>query len=108
MSCGGCKGVTKIFHGAVGLAKAALGLDAVSVSVREARLDRCRVCEHATRHPTKRTAAGLPLVRWCRACRCWLDAKTRVASESCPIGSWTKSLDLRIDAPTQKITKSET
>lgn len=83
-----CGSVHRIAHGALGLVKAGLHIDAASADVREARLGQCRWCEHSTKHPTKRTPDGLPLVRVCLRCRCWIGAKVRVAKEACPIGLW--------------------
>lgn len=89
MSCGTpCKGVTRIVHGSIGLAKAALRIDSVSETVRAERLRACRTCAHSSKHPTRRSEDGLPRVRMCGQCRCWIGAKVRVAGEACPIGLW--------------------
>ncbi|HEV7299202.1 MAG TPA: hypothetical protein VGN72_07545 [Tepidisphaeraceae bacterium] len=86
MNCSDC---TK---GVVGLAKA--GLQAVGVAVDQARddvvqarRDQCRACEFATRNHDPKHAAtkGLTNLSRCTICNCFLAAKTRLASEQCPL-----------------------
>jgi hypothetical protein len=85
----GC-GCEKVIHGAVGLTKAALGVDAIPLEVMQARRDECRDCEHATRNPSPRYAVnkGLTSLSRCRKCDCLIAAKTKLAGERCPIGRW--------------------
>lgn len=76
-------------HGAVGLAKA--GLQAAGVSIDAAaelmvfeRRQKCISCEEAK---------GSGTMARCAACHngrvpCFIAAKTRIASESCPRGKW--------------------
>ncbi|MCC7409966.1 MAG: hypothetical protein IT442_18005 [Phycisphaeraceae bacterium] len=57
--------------GAVGLAKAYLGLDKADDATARRRWEICTTCEHFD--------LGL-----CRLCGCHLSAKVRLASQSCP------------------------
>ncbi len=69
------KNSRKALHGAVGIARATLGVDAVSADVRKARWATCSDCEF---HDCGQ----------CTMCGCFTGAKIRVASESCPAGKW--------------------
>lgn len=62
-------------QGAVGLARAALGVDRAPEATIRARRQRCRAC------PDK-------VGRLCTACGCLIAAKTLVYSQSCPRGRW--------------------
>lgn len=73
-------------HGAVGLAKAGLGVDAVSVDVCKTRWAACTNCDY---HDCGQ----------CSMCGCFTGAKIRVASESCPIGKW---LAVTVSTPTRR------
>lgn len=86
----GCCG--KIINGAVGLAKAATGIGTVSLQVMQERRDVCRECDQATRSPDPKFAVnkGLTCLSQCKPCGCYIAAKTKVASESCPLGKWHK------------------
>ena len=96
MSCGDCKPGTIqwAMHGAVGVAKAVLGIDRASNGEIAARRDVCRVCPHSTKHPNLRTPNGLPIIdlNWCRKCLCNLRAKSSNAEEECCDKRWGKSL----------------
>ena len=83
MSC--CK---QVAHGIVGLTKAALNIGAAADDVIEVRRHLCRLCEHSTKHGTKRAKDGLPKVGRCRKCKCWIGPKTKLESEQCPLGKW--------------------
>ncbi|HOD83729.1 MAG: hypothetical protein BWX88_04864 [Planctomycetes bacterium ADurb.Bin126] len=80
----------KIIHGAVALAKVALGADAASDPLVAARRDICRQCDQATRNSDPRFAAnrGLTTFSRCRKCSCFIAAKTRLTEERCPLGRW--------------------
>jgi hypothetical protein len=82
----------KIARGAVGLTKAAIGIDAVPLEVMQARREECRDCEHATRNPLRlnRTTKGLTSLSRCRKCDCFIAAKTKLGGEACPVGRWEK------------------
>jgi hypothetical protein len=93
MSCNGC--IRQVTHGAAGLAK--VGLQAVGISIDRAgddlvgrRRDICRDCPHATRNAASRfvAAKGLTSLSRCTQCSCVIAAKTRIASEQCPVGKW--------------------
>lgn len=78
-----------IKRGALGLAKAAaqsagLRVDQAAADVIDARRDRCRAC------PSARPVPAGNLSHWshCRECGCLIAAKTRLASETCPLGKW--------------------
>ncbi len=67
-------------HGAVGLVKAAVGMDKAPRELVEKRKEICDGCEHAV------LRAG---VFWqCDICRCATSAKIRLKGEKCPIGKW--------------------
>jgi hypothetical protein len=96
MSCCGEKGtVAWVAHGALGLAKAVLGIAAADEKVRAQRTAICQACPHSAKHPTKRSANGLPLVRFCEMCGCLLAAKIRVATERCCAGKWGEQEKLK-------------
>ncbi|HOD83608.1 MAG TPA: hypothetical protein PKG77_19495 [Phycisphaerae bacterium] len=80
----------KVIHGAVALAKVAVGADAAPDAVVAARRDICRQCDQATRNPNARFAAhaGLTTLSRCRACGCFIAAKTKLAGEHCPLNHW--------------------
>ena len=78
-----CCGRGAIVHGAIGLAKAALGVGAADEATIEARRAICRACDRAIRCEQKPS-----LFCRCRECGCVLRAKTRLADESCPLGKW--------------------
>jgi hypothetical protein len=67
--------VERMARGMVGLGKAAMGIDKAPRRVVEFRLSVCQACPH---HDDGK----------CGACGCWLGAKTKIAGEACPIGSW--------------------
>ncbi len=80
----------KIVHGAVALSKVAVGVDPAPPSIVAGRRDICRWCDQATRNSAPRFAAhaGLTTFSRCRACGCFIAAKTRLAGERCPNGRW--------------------
>ena len=80
----------KVLHGAVALAKVAVGADAASPSLVAARRDICRRCDQATRNTDPRFAAhaGLTTFSRCRTCGCFIAAKTKLAGEHCPQERW--------------------
>lgn len=82
----------KLAHGVVALVKVAVGMDAAREAVIAERRAQCRRCDQATRSPDPRFAAnaGLTTFSRCRACGCFIAAKTRVAGEECPIQLWPK------------------
>lgn len=86
----GCRLCGKVAHGAVGLAKAVLGVGKAPQAVVAERRNLCRACEHATRNAAPRFAAtgGLTSLSRCKLCSCVIIAKTRNAEESCPDGRW--------------------
>ena len=67
--------VGDLVRGAVGVAKAALGVQAAPADVVRERWAACLACES---HDCGR----------CTACGCFTGAKIRVAGESCPRGAW--------------------
>lgn len=68
--------VGDLVRGAVGVAKAALGVQAATDEVVRARWAACLACDA---HDCGR----------CTACGCFTGAKVRVASEACPRGVWS-------------------
>ena len=82
--CGGKMTVSKVAHGAAGLAKAAAQVVGVPVDVapyvlRTMRRDICRGCDQST---------GSGLLWFCKSCNCELLAKTRLKSETCCDSKW--------------------
>ena len=67
--------VRDLVRGAVGVAKAALGVQAASDETVRSRWAACLACDA---HDCGR----------CTECGCFTGAKVRVASESCPRGVW--------------------
>lgn len=82
MSCG----CNKIVRGAVGLAKAALGVDAVPRETSTARREICLACDRS-----RVVSVGVGKVRQCDECGCVIAAKVKIASERCPLGKWDAS-----------------
>lgn len=52
-----------------------------SSDVQESRMAICRECEHLTK------------LKRCRQCGCFMDAKTWLADQECPIGKWNKVIE---------------
>jgi hypothetical protein len=69
-------------RGAVGLAKVALGVDQTKELVARQRRLICRECPHMIPH------ARFVMFRQCGLCKCFISAKTAIASERCPMGKW--------------------
>jgi hypothetical protein len=93
MPCDDCPKL--LVQGAIGLAK--VGLQSLGVPVDRAsdaetlrRRDICRECPMATRNRARlsRSTKGLTTLSRCRECDCFIAAKTRLASERCPVGKW--------------------
>lgn len=78
-------------RGLLGLTKAALNHEPVDDGVLRERRRACAACPAATR--TRRLGVQplnvLTTTSACGACRCNLNAKTRLAGESCPRGHWS-------------------
>jgi len=66
----------QLAKGAIGMAKDALGIDAASDDVVSARWATCMSCAENDR--------GV-----CAKCGCHLSAKSRIGSETCPLGKWS-------------------
>ncbi len=67
-------------HGAVGLVKAAVGMDKSSPELIAQRQAICEGCEH--------WVVRTGLFHQCDICRCATAAKMRLKGEKCPIGKW--------------------
>lgn len=91
MACHPC---VKAFYGALGIAKAALGLGAAAREVIARRRAICHDCDKAL--PCREGASEKC---WCgplwqslrgdaRTCGCRLRYKTQLQNESCPLGKW--------------------
>lgn len=78
MCCG--KTVEKVTHGAIGLAKAALGMGLAPSEVIEARRSICATCDQRR--------DGIVLT--CSVCDCVIQAKTMLLEENCPVSKWGK------------------
>jgi hypothetical protein len=81
---------SKWAKGAVGLTKSTLSIDRAPKAQIEMRLDICRVCDQATRSrkPKFAKSNGLTNLSRCRVCKCFIVAKTKIASEVCPLSKW--------------------
>jgi len=92
MSCGDChkSALQTVADGVVGLSKAALGIGLAGPEVIARRRDVCRQCPNASRSKDAKFAPfnGLTSFSRCAACACFVSAKTRLASEQCPLGHW--------------------
>jgi hypothetical protein len=79
-----------IIKGAVGLTKAACGIDPAPAEVVQARRDICRECPFATKDQREKFIAnkGLTTFSRCTKCGCVIAAKTKIAGEVCPDGKW--------------------
>jgi hypothetical protein len=91
MGCCGKAG--RLARGAAGLAKAGLGIDRAAADVITMRRDICRTCSKATLRPYKDGTEGLTTLSRCTGCHdgklpCFIGAKTKVLSETCPLGKW--------------------
>lgn len=84
MGCRDC------IHGAIGLAKVAMGVDRADAATIEQRRDICRGCEHATRSSKPKFEAnqGLTNMSRCQLCNCFIAGKTVLRGEACPAGKW--------------------
>lgn len=88
--CGGClNGVSGLMR--VGAQLLGIPLDAAPADVVAGRRDVCRECPEATKNAAKRDGPtkGLTLKSMCRECGCNIAAKTRLASEACPLAKWS-------------------
>jgi len=83
----------KLAHGAVGLAKATLGIDRATDEAVKARLAICETCVESIPKAspvTSRKCGSLlkALAGKGGGCGCGLGSKTMIAGESCPLGKW--------------------
>lgn len=46
--------------------------------IAKKRMEICNECEHL-----------MPIIRTCKKCGCFVDAKTKLMSSSCPINKWS-------------------
>jgi hypothetical protein len=71
----------ELLHGAAGIGKAVLGIDATDEDTAKHRLSVCKQCPSGLygNGMCKRSGGG---------CGCLLAAKVRVAGERCPQGHW--------------------
>lgn len=88
MACGSCGKTIK--KGIIGLTKVALGIDTDSPDNIKRKRDICRVCEFATLNKERlnRPTKGLTTLSRCIKCNCFIAAKSKLKSESCPDGRW--------------------
>lgn len=76
---GAAQAAQHVAHGAEGLIKAALGIDAASLAAREFRRSKCRACPKAIACPPP----WHHLACVCGMCGCYLPAKTANAEMFC-------------------------
>jgi flavoprotein len=72
-----------VIHGVKGVTKAVLGVDRAPSELIKKRLAICKVCPKASR----KRADGISLNK-CTVCGCYLELKTKVKSETCPLEKW--------------------
>lgn len=53
------------------------GIKVASAEVKKQRIEICNTCEHLFR-----------LTRTCKKCGCFVEAKTKIESQHCPINKW--------------------
>jgi hypothetical protein len=84
----GCCG--EVIHGALSLAKCLAGKGVADDELVARRRDACRECPQSTKNPkhADRPSKGLNVGSRCRECGCFLQCKTMLAAESCPLGKW--------------------
>lgn len=84
--------IKKAAAGAVGLAKAAAGIDRVDDAALMARLEACGRCAELRRLVRGVAAGELPgLSDTCGRCGCLVQAKARLRAETCPAGHWERT-----------------
>ena len=81
----GCKGC---LEGAVKLAKAAVGMDKADDVTISARRDICRECPKSEKRMSNQGRLAMTKFSACQQCGCFITAKTRLASEACPVDKW--------------------
>jgi hypothetical protein len=79
-----------IAKGVVGLSKVLLHIGIADKDTIRARRDICRQCEHASRNKDPKYANhnGLTNFSKCDACLCFVEAKTQLKEEECPLNLW--------------------
>lgn len=92
---GGCNCKNKLsgaaatlIRGSIGLTKSVLGIDLATEADIAARREICRSCEFSEK---RIDPDGSVKVRRCMKCGCFIAHKTRLASEECPIGLWSRT-----------------
>ena len=82
----------RILRGAAGLTASTLGVDAAPADVAARRLaicDRCELSRPADEPVEKRRCGRLLDLRGSGCgCGCWVDKKTRLAGQRCPLDRW--------------------
>jgi hypothetical protein len=77
-------GCGKVARGAIGLMKVVTGTGRAD---NQTIIDRQAICAECERGGEHKNSRGTPFK--CLECGCYVPAKTRLASESCPIGKWS-------------------
>lgn len=94
MPCGCGSRIVKGIVGNAKVAAQAIGIpvDQAPPEIVKQRWDFCRECPHASKDKrlVDRPSKGLVALSRCRHpdCGCLIKCKTKLASESCPIGKW--------------------
>lgn len=68
----------QFFKGVKGLVKSSLGIDLASEETIKKRKEVCYKCEYLIKQTFLK----------CGICKCYISAKVRIKSESCPKGFW--------------------
>lgn len=79
-----------LLRGIRGIGRAAVNADPVDAQTLADRRRVCAHCEHATarKNLSHLGTAALSPVSICRLCKCNVQLKTRLQSETCPAGKW--------------------
>lgn len=84
------KSLNTLVRGVTGLGRAAVNADPAGEDTVQTRRERCAACQYAT--ATRSTSIEgykvLSPASRCKLCKCLVSAKTKLAKERCPIGSW--------------------
>ncbi len=83
----------RVLHGVAGLVKSSVGADPAAPDIITVRLAACEACEHSSpvdKPVTERRCGKLfdVLKPTKKTCGCALARKTKLQSESCPLGKW--------------------
>lgn len=92
MTCQKCRQewtISRVAHGAAGIAKVIVGIDKTPDDVEAHRLNQCANCDELRRVLSDMPkGADVMLGDTCRLCTCVIRAKVKIDSEVCPLEKW--------------------